>query len=253
MLLVVDIGNTNITLGVYDSNKIKSTFRIPTEKSFSTDMYKKQLFDLLKDFKITKCVVVSVVEELDFILKKSCDEIFNIETFLFTADSKTGVLLDVEQPSSVGADRIANACAAYKKYKTPCIIIDSGTATTFDIISEDGRFFGGVIMPGIGLQLKSLCEKTSKLPLIQPEEINNVIGFNTKTCILSGVIRGHACAIDGLISECEKEIGQSATIIATGGLSSLISKYMKRKIDYIDSNLTLDGIKILYEINVNKC
>ena len=249
MILIADIGNTNITCGIYQEEKLVKTFRLVSDKSKKVEDFVAELKNNTKDYKITECFIGSVVDELNQILKKACDYLFGIDSYVFNATSKTGVVLDVTNPETVGADRIANAYAVYKKYPCPCVVIDMGSATTFDILSKEGKFFGGIIMPGVEMQLNSLCEKTSRLPKISVEEINFVIGRDTKTCILSGVIRGHVCAIEGLIAECEKEIGEKITIVATGGLSSLISKYMNRKIDYIEPNLTLDGFRLLYKLN----
>lgn len=249
MLLAVDIGNTNITLGVFKDDELLLTKRLVTDINKTSEEYATLIAEKLKNVFITKAVIASVVDELNIIVKNACDNVFGVDSFLFNTTSKTGVVLDVANPELVGADRVANAYAAAKLYSLPCIIVDSGSATTFDIVSSDKRFFGGIIMPGINMQLNSLCEKTSKLPKIEPEEIESVIGVDTKTCILSGVIRGHACAIEGLIKECEEEMNQKCTIIATGGIAKLVSKYMKRDFDYINQDLTLQGIKFLYELN----
>ncbi len=249
MLLVLDIGNTNITAGLFDKDELIKTFRMITDLELEIDYYRQEFEKNLKEYEIDACTIGSVVNNLGEKLKAFCDEIFGIKTFLFTSNNLTGVKLDVPEPNSVGADRIANAYASYKLYPQPSIVIDSGSATTFDIVSNDGRFFGGIIMPGINMQLSSLCEKTSKLPKIELEEIDSVIGYDTKTCILSGVVRGQVCAIEGLIKECEKEIGEKVSVIATGGLSSLILKYLNRKIDFTNENLTLEGFKFLYELN----
>ena len=249
MLLTVDIGNTNITCGIYQEEVLVKIIRLNSDKTKSVKIFINELKNNTKDFVITNCFIGSVVDELNQTFKQACNNAFEIDTCVFNTNSKTGIFLDVKNPETVGADRIANAYAAYKKYSCPCIVIDMGSATTFDILSKDGNFFGGIIMPGIEMQLNSLCEKTSKLPKINIEKIDHVIGKDTKTCILSGVLRGHICAIEGLIKECEKEIGEKVTVIATGGLSSLVSKYINRKIDYIEPNLTLDGFRMLYELN----
>ena len=133
------------------------------------------------------------------------------------------------------------------KYKLPAIVIDFGTATTFDIVSKDGVFLGGVIMPGLNLQFKSLSSNTSKLPRISAGISEKAIGDSTENALLSGIMRGSACAIEGLIHQCELELGEKATIIATGGQSRLISEYMIRRFDYIDSSLTLEGLKSIFE------
>lgn len=249
MILVADIGNTNITCGVYQEENLVKTFRLISDKTKTKEVFVKELKDNTQDYKITKCFIGSVVDELNQKFKQACDCAFEIDTYIFDTKSKAGIILDVSKPETVGADRIANAYAVYKKYSYPCVVIDMGSATTFDILSKEGKFFGGIIMPGVEMQLNSLCEKTSKLPKINIEEINKVIGTDTKTCILSGVIRGHVCAIEGLIEECEKEIGEKIIVVATGGLSALVSKYMNRKFDYIEPNLTLDGFRMLYELN----
>lgn len=252
MLLVLDIGNTNITLGLYDDENLIKTFRLETNKNSTTEEYSKKISNLLSEYPIKSCIIGSVVDDLNIILKNACDKVFNINSLVFNNTLETGIALDVAEPHKVGVDRIANAYASYKLYPQPSIVIDSGSATTFDIISADGRFFGGIIMPGINMQLNSLCEKTSKLPKIEIEEIDNTIGTDTKSCILSGVIRGHVCAIEGLIEQCEKELGQKATVIITGGISPVILKYLKRKIDYMNETLTIEGFKLLYKLN-NKC
>lgn len=252
MLLVLDVGNTNITFGLYDDGNLIKTFRLETNKNFTTEEYTKKISDLLSKYSIKFCIIGSVVDELNIILKNVCDKIFNINSLVFNSTLKTGIILDVAEPHKVGADRIANAYASYKLYPQPSIVIDLGSATTFDIISADGKFLGGIIMPGINMQLNSLCEKTSKLPKIEIEEIDNTIGIDTKSCILSGVIRGHVCAIEGLIGQCEKELGQKATIVITGGVSPLILKYLKRKVDYVNADLTLQGLYFLYKLNNKK-
>ena len=161
------------------------------------------------------------------------------------------VQLKVKNPKEVGADRIANACGAKALYSKPAIIVDLGTATTFDIIDKNGDFIGGVIMPGLNLQFKALNNSTSKLPKIEADSVEKAIGDDTVNSILSGVIRGSACAIEGLISQCEKEIGEKATIVATGGYSTLIAKYMSREFDFINPCLTLEGLCYLYQMNDN--
>lgn len=167
-----------------------------------------------------------------------------------------GINLKLKNPREAGADRIANACGAYMLYSKPAIIVDIGTATTFDILDKNGDFLGGVIMPGPNLQFRALNKSTSKLPKIDANTVDKAIGNNTADAILSGVIRGSACAIEGLIEQCEAELGDRAVIIATGGYSSLISKYMNRQFDFVNPYLTLEGLRFLYELNktiLTKC
>ena len=249
MLLSIDIGNTNITLGLYDNEELVETFRLASDKELEQQEYELLLSTIFKSYKIEDCIIGSVVDELTYKLKNACDNVFGIKTFLFNNNHSSGLEIALKTPSEVGADRIANAIAAKRKYKLPVIIVDIGTATTFDIVSKDGKFIGGVIMPGLNLQFKSLCSNTSKLPHIGAGISEKAIGDSTENALLSGIMRGSACAIEGLIHQCELELGEKATIIATGGHSKLISKYMLREFDYVDSSLTLEGLKHLYKIN----
>lgn len=249
MILVIDIGNTNITLGIYNNDSLLETFRLASDKDLSLGEYEVLLKTLCKDYEINDCVIGSVVEELSPILKKASDNVFNIDSFLINADVDFGLKIGLKNPKEIGADRIANAYGAKNKYPLPLIVVDIGTATTFDIVSKDGVFLGGVIMPGLNLQFKSLSSNTSKLPRINAGISEKAIGDSTENALLSGIMRGSACAIEGLIHQCELELGEKATIIATGGQSRLISEYMIRSFDYIDSSLTLEGLKLLYELN----
>lgn len=249
MFLSVDIGNTNITLGVFKKENLLETFRLPSNKDLSQKEYEVLLKNLCKEYEIRACAIGSVVEELSLIVKSACDNVFKIESFLLSKNSNYGMEILLENPNEVGADRVANAYAAKKKYSLPAIIVDIGTATTFDIVSKDGKFLGGVIMPGLNLQFKALNTNTSKLPKLEADFSEKAIGNSTKKAMLSGIMRGSASAIEGLIHQCELELGEKATIIATGGQSRLVSEYMFRRFDYIDSSLTLEGLKLLYELS----
>ncbi len=251
MFLSVDIGNTNITLGVFENKNLIETFRLPSNKELSQKEYEVLLENLCRNYEIDACVIGSVVEELSLVVKNACDKTFNIDTFLLDKSSNYGMKILLENPNEVGADRVANAYAAKKKYSLPAIIVDIGTATTFDIVSKEGDFLGGVLMPGLNLQFKALNSNTSKLPKIEAGFSEKAIGNSTKRAMLSGIMRGSASAIEGLIHQCELELGEKATIIATGGQSRLVSEYMFRRFDYIDSSLTLEGLKMLYELSKN--
>lgn len=254
MLLALDIGNTNITLGVFEKNELVKTFRLASDKELSISEYELLLKTLFENYNIDSCVIGSVVEELSSILKTACDNVFKINTFLFSVNNDCGMNIKLKNPKEVGADRIANAYAAKQKYSLPAIVVDIGTATTFDIISKEGDFLGGVIMPGLNLQFRSLSINTSKLPHISAGISEKAIGDSTENALLSGIMRGSASAIEGLIHQCELELGEKATIIATGGHSELISKYMFRNFDDINPSLTLQGLKDLYILNTKeKC
>ena len=249
MLLCIDIGNTNITLGIYSKNNLVETFRLSSDKDLNQSEYELLITTLTKSYQITECIIGSVVEELNSKIKSACDNTFKIDSYLYNSSYNTELKILLRNPIEVGADRIANAYAARIKYKLPAIVVDIGTATTFDIVSKNGEFLGGVIMPGLNLQFKSLSTNTSKLPHINIGKSESAIGKSTEKALLSGIMRGSACAIEGLIHQCELELGEKATIIATGGHSKIISEYMFRQFDYIDTNLTLDGLKYLYELN----
>lgn len=250
MLLTSDIGNTNITLGLFDNEALVEEFRLASDKDLSLEEYEVLLKSLFKDFKIDGCIIGSVVEELNNKFSSAVKNVFNIEPVFLTNKINTGVKIKTDFPDEVGADRIANAAGAYILYKKPTIVVDFGTATTFDIINAEGEFIGGMIAPGINLQMKVLNKFTSKLPRIDVAISSKAIGHNTTDAILSGVIRGTACMIDGLVQQCEKELGQKAVLVATGGYSGLIANYMKRPFDFINPTLTLEGLRHLYNLNV---
>ena len=250
MLLTSDIGNTNITLGLFDNEALVEEFRLASDKDLSQDEYEVLLKSLFKDFKIDGCIIGSVVEELNDKFIGAVKNIFNIEPIFLTNKINTGVKIKTDFPDEVGADRIANAAGAYILYKKPPIVVDFGTATTFDIINAEGEFIGGIIAPGLKLQMNALNKFTSKLPRIDVAISSKAIGHNTVDAILSGVIRGAGCMIDELVRQCEKELGQKAVFVATGGYSGLIANYLERPFDYINPTLTLEGLRHLYNLNV---
>ena len=253
MLLAVDIGNTSISIGLFENSILKNVMRIPTDKNGSINKYFNSFNDILNGYSITDCIICSVADEITLTIKNAIDRLFSINSVILDYRLNIGVKLRTDKPETIGADRIANVFYAYKKNLLPAIIVDMGTATTFDVINKEGEFIGGVIMPGLGLQMDSLFQKTSKLPKIEIKESNIAIGNDTESCILSGVIRGHACAIDGLLTQCENELGEAAKIILTGGYSGLITKYTNRKFDEINPNLTLEGIRLAYEEYLVSC
>ncbi len=253
MLLAADIGNTNITLGVFDGNKIIHSWRLSTEITRTEDEYGVFLKNLLRETnletKVTNAVISSVVVQLTERLSTALKKYMGIDSLIISHKIKTNVILKTDNLSQIGADRIANACAASLLYNAPAIVVDFGTATSFDIVNQKNEFIGGIITAGMKIQAEALSSKTSKLPKLNIEAPEHAIGRNTIDAMLSGIVRGHAAMIDGLIEECEKELGYKTTIIATGGYSSVISKYLKRKFDYINPNLTLIGMKLLYDMN----
>jgi len=249
MLLTADIGNTSITLGLFEEDALVEEFRLASDKDLPLEEYEVLLKSLFKQFSIDGCIISSVVEELNKKFQTAVKNVFKIEPLFLSTEINTGIRIKLKNPKEAGADRIANAAGAYVLYKKPVIVIDFGTATSFDIVNSNGEFIGGVIAPGLNLQLKSLNTFTSKLPRIDVAVSEKAIGDNTVDAILSGVIRGAACMIDGLVIQCEKELGEKATIVATGGYSTLISSYMERPFDFINPTLTLEGLRYLYQLN----
>ena len=254
MLLTADIGNTNITLGLFNNDKYVNEFRLASDRDLSGEEYEILLKSLFKDYKIDGCVIASVVEELNIKFKRAVDNVFGIKSVFVASDITLGVKVCTDNPREVGADRLANAVAASVLYKGAVIVIDFGTATSFDIINSKHEFLGGVIAPGINTQMKCLKNSTSKLPKIDVSISQNAIGHNTTDAILSGVIRGTACMVDGLVAQCEAELGEKATIVATGGYCGLIANYLTRPFDCVNPILTLEGLKHIYKLNTkNVC
>lgn len=253
MLLVLDIGNTSITAGVFEGDKLVESWHLASDKKRSEDEYGIVLKNLLKDAnfdqKIDAAIVSSVVVPLTGRFKAAIEKYLKVTPIIVSHKINTGIDIKLDRPSEIGADRIVNGYAAFKIYGSPVIVVDFGTATSFDIVNANNEFIGGIIAAGMMIQAEALGKYTSKLPKVNIEAPKNAIGTNTVDAMLSGIVRGHAAMIDGLIEDCEKELGQKAIIVATGGYSSIISKYLKRNFDDINPDLTLIGLRLLYEIN----
>lgn len=245
MFLAVDIGNTRIKIAVFDKNKIIKTFDYETLEN--ERLYKHKFEEISTCFDITDCAIISVVEGLEHKIKEACDKVFGIKSLILNTESSCEIKIAGSNPKSAGMDRLANVYAIINK-PLPAIVVDIGTAITFDILSANKEFLGGVIMPGVNMSLKSLAKGTSKLPEIKVQESPFAIGNSTETCILSGVIRGTASAIDGLLEQCIEELGECRTIVLTGGQAELVSKYMKFRSFLTEKDLTMVGIKNLYEL-----
>ena len=245
MLLVADVGNSSITLGIFEGENLVKVFRLIADTYIPEREYERMLSGFLKDYGITDCVIGSVNDELNSRFKQACDNVLGINSTLLDNGMEFGIGIAGEDSANAGMDRIANAVYAKKNCSLPAIIVDVGTAITLDVVSKEGTFIGGVIMPGINMALEALSEKTSKLPKIEPKESKKAIGDDTESCILSGVIRGNACAIDGLAVQIEQELGENVQIILTGGQAELVSNYMGRKAE-INKNLTLEGLRIIH-------
>jgi type III pantothenate kinase len=255
MLLVADIGNTNITTGVFDGKILVNTWNLSSDKNKTEDEYGIFLKNIIEianlNNKLTAAIISSVVLPLTEKFKIAIEKYLKIPVLVISNKTPNGIILDVENPKEVGCDRIANASAAYNLYKTSAVVVDFGTATNFDVVTKDGKFIGGIISPGIKMSSEAFSHFTNLLPKLKIEDIDSVIGKNTVKAMLGGVIIGHASMIDGLVERIEEEIGEPVKTIATGGYSSMINSHLKRPFDYINPFLTLEGLRIIYELNKN--
>jgi len=255
MIFGVDIGNTNIVIGVFEGEDLITNFRLATDVLRTTDEYAATVLLLLNGQRIDSknidsVVISSVVPQLIYTFSKLSRKYFNLEPLVVGPGVKTGLKIKLENPKEVGADRVVNAVAAIEQYGTPVIVVDFGTATTFDVINEHSEYLGGIIYPGIKLSASILRSKTAKLPEVEIERCNRVVGNNTINSIKSGIYFGYLSVVDGIIERIidEQFEGEHVNIVATGGLGSIFiddSKYLK----IYEPNLTLNGLRLIYEKN----
>ena len=252
MLLVIDVGNTNTVMGIYRQERLIKDWRIRTERKTTEDEFNvivNSLFaiDGIDARKIEKTVISSVVPPMVTILDSFCRKYLGHAPHWVDARSYTGMPILLNNPAELGADRIVNAVAAYRRYKKSLIIIDFGTATTFDVVSEKGEYLGGAISPGIMIASEALFREASKLPRVEIfERPEQVIGKDTAACIKSGIIFGYAGLVDGLVERIKKEMNSVPMVLATGGLAPLMANVAKT-IDSVDGSLTLEGLRIISE------
>jgi len=251
MLLVIDIGNTNTSLGVFDDDKLVAHWRLTTARSRTVDewgVHARNLFALAGlDFKsIDAIAIASVVPPLNFTLKQMAERYFDLTPLFIDHTADTGVPILYKPPSDVGADRIVDAVAAIQKYGAPCIVVDFGTATTFDAIDAKGQYLGGVITPGITISADALFERAAKLPRVEIKRPQNVTGSTTEEAMQSGLYHGYVGLVDGILRKMIDELGGTPKVIATGGLAPLIAKGSKF-IEQVDETLTLEGMRLVYE------
>ncbi len=257
MLLTIDIGNTNIKYGVFDSDKLIASFRVSSRLSRTADEYGSVLINLLSNSNIDKknidgIIISSVIPSLNYTICHMCEYFLGLTPLMVGPGIKTGLNIKADNPKEVGADIIVNSISAYKKYGGPIIVIDFGTATTFDVVSKNCELLGVVIAPGIKTSLEGLVSNTAQLPMIELDAPKTIIGKNTKHCMQSGVIYGFAGLVDNIISKIKNELNlEKINVVATGGLGEIIAKEVKN-INIVDRTLTLEGLKTIYQLNVSK-
>jgi len=250
MLLVIDVGNTNTVMGVYDGRRLVKSWRIRTEKNTTEDEYNILMNSLfsgseIKLKKIQRTIISCVVPPMVMILEDFCRKYLQHQPKWVDASSVSRMPAKYKNPSEIGADRIVNAVAAYDKYQSSLIVIDFGTATTFDVISEKGEYLGGTISPGIGISAEALFMKASKLPRVEifvPPV--SVIGKDTADAMKSGIIYGYAALVDGMVKRIKTEMETEPKVIATGGLAELLSQ-VADSIEAVEPDLTLEGLRLL--------
>jgi type III pantothenate kinase len=256
MLLVLDVGNTNTTLGVYDGPKLTHSWRLTSERQRTVDEYGimcRTLLELagLDSSAIDAIAISSVVPPLDFTLHKMAQMYFHVEP-LFVNAGNAGIPVMYDDPGEVGADRIVNAVAALSKYGAPCIVVDFGTATTFDAISRAGEYLGGIICPGIQISADALFQRAARLRNTEIRRPDKLIGTNPTASIQSGLYYGNIGLVDGLLERMIEELGKDTRVVATGGLAPLISRG-SRLIESVDADITLEGLRLIYERNRSQC
>ncbi len=253
MLLAIDIGNTNVTFGVFRDKTLVTTWRIETDVNRMPDEYALILLNLLQlqgtaPGDISGVALCSTVPPLVAVFEELCQRYFKTKPFMLVPGVRTGVRVRTDNPREVGADRIANAVAAHHLYQCPAIIVDVGTATTFDVVSKEGDFLGGAIATGITTAAEALYRRAAALPRVELVHPKQVIGTNTIAAMQSGIVYGYVGLVEGIVTRMQRELGSRATVIATGGYASIITGETAI-FDAVNPDITLIGLRLVYEMN----
>lgn len=250
-LLVVDLGNTNLVLGVYRDDSLVSSWRLATARERTADEYgilARQLIGDALHADLEGAIVASVVPPLNSAMAFMVRKYFDVEPLFVEPGVKTGIAIHVDNPLEVGADRIVNCAAAHEAYGGPTVIVDFGTATTFDVVTANAEFIGGVIAPGLNISAEALFARAARLPRVDVKRPDHVIGTNTVVNMQSGIYFGYLGLVDGILARIKREVPGLRRVVATGGLASLFAEESEH-IDEVDAELTLKGLKIIYDRN----
>ena len=256
MILAIDVGNSNITIGGVDGDLIAFEARMATDHIKTSDQYSVDLKSMLDLFSVSisgieGCIIASVVPPVTNSIVTAVRKVVGIRPLLVESGIKTGLNILCDSPAQVGSDLIVAAVAALKMAKPPMAIIDMGTATTITVLDHNGAFLGGSIMTGVKISMDALTERTAQLPGISLEQPKRIIGRNTVECMQSGLMVGSAAMLDGMIDRMEEELGEKLTVIATGGIARFVIPMCRREMIY-DRHLVLKGLSILYQLNVKR-